>query len=343
MKLFLILAVVIGILFTVFSVANQKKTLVFPLEIFQSDEVRLEMIRMTAWLWVSPERLRSEEMQNMLVRAQEERISTIYVYADDVLAFFPVVKTADPEASARWNEKTKEFIAGAHHSGIKIHALGGAPKWAYRQQHTEALNFFEYILLYNRSVGPEERFDGIQFDIEPYGQDNYPGNETKALQSYMEGVRKILEKYDGVTANSEAPFELGFAVPYWFDGEDKKSIIALEGMEEKKGVSLHLLDMLNTRKDTYMAIMDYRNVADGIDGSIAHARGEMEYAAAFAPNVSIFIGQEITDVLPAKVTFHGKGKEALKTELKKITKAFGRQAVFGGFAIHTLERYVEFE
>lgn len=297
-------------------------------------------IEIAAWLWISPGMLDVGQINQYLDKAEQEHISTIYVYSDDVLSFSSLKKSNDAQASSDWKEKAKVFIFEAHRRGIKVHALGGAPNWAYKEKHLEALDFFDYIISYNESVTSDLSFDGIQFDIEPYGQSNYLGNEVPAMKSFLALVEKIAKKYDDAKVVIGEQFQLGFAVPYWLDGEDKASMLSLDG-KEIRGAVFYLLDILNRRSNTYIAIMDYRNMAEGPDGSIAHARDEIEYGEIFAPNVGIFIGQEITDVLPSKVTFYGKSKEVLNKEMEKIARAFKGKSVFKGFSIHTLEGYIQ--
>lgn len=301
-----------------------------------------KMIEMTAWLWISPSKLTNDQVRRYLDKAEQEQISTIYVYADDVLPFSFSTKNQDVQSSFAWKDKAKSLISEAHSRGIKIHALGGAPNWAYQEKHAEALDFFDYIISYNAEVGSDFSFDGIQFDIEPYGQSDYLGNEIPAMTSFLGLAEKIAKKYDDAGVTLGEQFQLGFAVPYWLDGEDKTSMLSLDG-QEVRGAGFYLLDILNKRRNTYLAIMDYRNTADGSDGAIAHAQGEIEYAEKFASNVDIFIGQEITNVLPPKITFHGKDDVALKKEMKKMIHAFGDKSVFKGFAIHTLESYLDFK
>ena len=88
--------------------------------------------------------------------------------------------------------------------------------------------------------------------------------------------------------------------------------------------------------------MDYRNVAGGDDGIIAHARGLLEYGNRTA--AKIFIGVETSPVsrveLP-KLTFDGRSNAEMEHELALADAAFRAQESYAGFAIHHYVPYRE--
>jgi hypothetical protein len=89
--------------------------------------------------------------------------------------------------------------------------------------------------------------------------------------------------------------------------------------------------------------MAYRNAARGNDGVIAHSRTEVEYAQAKARNVRIIIGQEVTEVEHAKITYYGQTYTELSNEVRYITDEFRGATVLGGIAINDLAGLEEME
>ena len=85
--------------------------------------------------------------------------------------------------------------------------------------------------------------------------------------------------------------------------------------------------------------MDYRNFAHGRDGSIAHAQTEIDYLSDNYPEVGLVIGQETIGAEPEKITFFGKTKTELYSELDKINGAFGLKSPYLGFAIHEYKNF----
>jgi len=88
----------------------------------------------------------------------------------------------------------------------------------------------------------------------------------------------------------------------------------------------------------YVAIMDYRNHAEGSDGILAHAAEELAYADAHGKTV--VIGLETGDAEPAKVTFHGLGPAVLDREMNRAERQFRTSPSFRGFALHHLRTWM---
>ncbi|PZE19603.1 hypothetical protein [Paenibacillus xerothermodurans] len=106
----------------------------------------------TTWLW-NTSLVNSPESRNEILEfAAEQHVSRIYLQVDPDVAV----------------DAYRAFIKQATSLGVQIHALDGAPDWIYldtRHRMTETIN---WVKAYNREVTEEERFTGIQMDIEPY-------------------------------------------------------------------------------------------------------------------------------------------------------------------------------
>ena len=72
----------------------------------------------------------------------------------------------------------------------------------------------------------------------------------------------------------EPNFKLGYAIPSFFDNANR----AVTWGGTNKPAAYHLLDILNTVPNGYIAIMAYREKAEGTNGTIAISNGEVEYS-----------------------------------------------------------------
>jgi hypothetical protein len=132
--------------------------------------------------------------------------------------------------------------------------------------------------------------------------------------------------------------ELGFAVPFWFDGRDgSPGPVPFKGAT--KPAIHHVIDLLKHHRRAYLVVMSYRNVADGADGSIAHARDEFAYARSVGAACGLVVGQQFGDVQPPEVTFHGLDRGDFQRAAERIVEAFGRSPRFRGLAVDDLDAF----
>ncbi len=105
------------------------------------------------------------------------------------------------------------------------------------------------------------------------------------------GVRReeILRRYLELVAESarranEAGLEYAVDIPFWYDAPDEYTYqaVTVEFGGALKPASHHLIDLADG-----VTLMDYRTVAFGADGTVRHAEGELEYAAARGKRVLI--------------------------------------------------------
>jgi hypothetical protein len=138
------------------------------------------------------------------------------------------------------------------------------------------------VIHFNQSVGPEERFVGVRYDNEPYILPEFAGvNKESILDQYME----LLRLSQDLTESGQ--LEFGVDIPFWFDQKNE----FFEPITPYRGRPLTecILDVVDN-----IGIMDYRTSAYGADGVIAHALGELRYAAEKGKKV--FIGLETVEL-----------------------------------------------
>jgi len=246
---------------------------------------------------------------------------TLYLYADDYRGRNPV---QDERAAYQ------ALLGRLHAAGFRVEALLGSfpmKTWEYvlPERDHAARAMLQHILDYNAAVPVPERFDGVQLDIEPHALDSW-NDTTRLALSQMFLTRS--KEWVAMARQAGQAFEIGAAIPFWYDGFE----VEWEGT--KKPMNAHVQDLYD-----YVAVMDYRNRAEGTDGIIAHAREEIAYGSRRGKRV--ILGLETGEAEPAKVTFRHRGPEALAAEMALTERAFTRKTSFSGFAIHHLRSWLE--
>ncbi|WP_185601628.1 Ig-like domain-containing protein [Paenibacillus sp. 598K] len=234
-------------------------------------------------------------------------------------------------------EQLKSFMRWAHARDLQVHALiagGTSPAYmgAYERYHHHAVREMEQIVNYNLSAAANERFDGINVDIEPYISPDFKDSSKFLQGEYLDGLSKMIARRDAAGIN--LPF--GPAIPKWYDTSEQGANIVWNG--QTKWLSEHIQDISD-----YISIMDYRDTADGTAGIIAGAAGEMAYAELIGKPDSVVIGVETLDIAnsgdPETITFWEEGRLHMEAELDKVYTAFDPSSAFGGIAVHHYDSY----
>lgn len=260
----------------------------------------------------------------------QDAITTLYLGVD---RYYGVDMLEDER------ERVGDFVSWAHKQGFAVHALiaGGTkpPHFgAFEQYHDTAIREVETIINYNLASNQDEQFDGINIDIEPYIASEFK-TEAPSLQiQYLD----LLEKIMHLKQSADSSLFIGAAIPNWYDSSPYAENITWgprleKGKEETKWLSEHIQDLLD-----YISIMDYRDFAEGSNGMIEKARGEMEYAESIHKPYSVVIGAETKDIAdggdPELITFREEGRTYMEEELTKVSEAMNGYSSYGGIALH---------
>lgn len=252
---------------------------------------------------------------------REHGVDTIYLYADGYQGRNLVA--AQPQAY-------RDFIDRAHRRGFQVYALLGSAhlnteRYILPEHRREALAMLQRVLDYNAHAPISARFDGINLDIEPHLLAQWDdAHREDLLRDFLE----IGAEWMRMKRASGQALPIGPAVPFWFDG------IAVRWRGTVKPASEHLADLYD-----YLALMDYRDHADGRDGIVAHAAREMAYAQAAGKRV--VIGLELGPNELQKVTFHHRSEADLDRAMAATAAAYARSPAFAGFALHHYRSYRE--
>ncbi|GLX02394.1 hypothetical protein [Microtetraspora sp. NBRC 16547] len=283
------------------------------------------------WIW-------EKASYNLVLNSGSRRLletvfapgSTMYLGVD-TYAGRDMIEDARPEL--------RDLVAWAHRRGMKVHATvagGTRPPYlgALSRYRDRAVGEMERVLDYNFSSAPEERFDGINVDIEPYILPWFGSAKPDVQIQWLDTLRAMIARRDA----SGQPLLFGPAVPRWLDTSACCTDIPYAGTT--RTMSEHIQDMTD-----YIAIMDYRDQADGSAGIIAQAEGEIAYAERIGKPLSVVVGVETLDIAtsgdPSSITFREEGRDAMEVELVKVYKAFSGSAAFAGVALHHYDSYRE--
>lgn len=273
----------------------------------------------------------------MLQYAQSQKINVLYVSIDEYIDIIENRNAALRKLREKeFTTNLRALVREASGRNIKIQALAGNATWANSTYRYIPIRLLEYVVSYNEKSTKEERLDGIQFDIEPYAQKSFSdkNNQEEILRNYLVLADGLIKKAPA----GDLRLKIGFAIPIWYDNQTR-DLPLVAWKDRRKPVGEHLFDILNKYNGSYVAIMDYRNKPEGKNGAIAHANHEFIYAAKYAPQVKIIIGQETDNIMPSHITFYGMNKVDLKDAVSKIEKAFRGYDQLQGFAIHDFDSY----
>ncbi|CAH0311329.1 hypothetical protein SRABI118_04803 [Massilia sp. Bi118] len=245
-------------------------------------------------------------------------IGTIYLYADASRGRNLIA--SQPQAYRR-------LLRRMHASGLKVYALLGSgylntERYVLPRHREDALAMLQRVLDYNKAAAPEERFDGINLDIEPHILAEWSTRKMELLANFVEMSDALMR----LKAASGQALPMGPAIPFWLDG------IQLDWKGQRKPVSQHVQDIYD-----FVALMDYRDHADGGDGLVSHAMDELSYGEAIGRPV--MIGIETMPNALKKVSFHHLGEADLERELAATSRSVGRMRSFGGYVVHHYAAY----
>lgn len=245
-------------------------------------------------------------------------ITTVYLYADSFRERNDIVD--DPK-------RYKTVIKRLHGAGLQVYALLGSgylqtERYILPAFRAPAVAMARRIFDYNAKAESDERFDGINLDIEPHILDEWPAKKFELLGHFLDMSAAIMAE----KRRYGQAIEIGPAIPFWWDG------IELSWQGKRRHVSEHAQELYD-----YVALMDYRDHAQGPDGLISHASDEMAYGLKAGKRV--LVGVETTPNEIQKVSFNHLTEADMERELGATEAHFRNQKAFGGFVVHHYRGY----
>ena len=273
------------------------------------------------WIWEGESYAMLEDdaaARTAIAFLEDKAIGTAYVYADayegrNLIATQP----------ARY----RTLVRRMHAAGLKVQALLGSgylhtERYLLPEHRRAAQAMLQRVLDYNAAAAPEERFDGVSLDIEPHILDAWSSRKMELLGDFLDMSDALMRQKNAVAPG----LPMGPAIPFWYDG------IPIEWKGRRKPMNEHVQDLYDT-----VALMDYRDHAEGGDGIVSHARDELDYGAKVGKPV--VIGVETMPNAIRKVSFHHLREGDMERELAATARAVAGARGFGGFAIHHYAAY----
>ncbi|NCO38856.1 MAG: hypothetical protein AUJ96_29010 [Armatimonadetes bacterium CG2_30_66_41] len=232
------------------------------------------------------------------------------------------------------SDALRAFLHLAHSRGMRVHGLFGDAGWAMPENHHEALAWLDRVGdFHHNSEGALERFDGVQWDVEPYVLKEWKTDPKALGRGYLGLIQKLLERHEKIAGGT--PFEFGLAIPFWWDRDGPDSVFVsaggtespllgclLQEFAERPGVAVHL------------AAMAYRTHALGPNSSTAISQREIDTAERCRGNVRVWVGLESTKTEPASITFYGGTWAALANAAAQVDRFFAGRKSYAGVALH---------
>jgi hypothetical protein len=264
---------------------------------------------------------------------------TVYADLGEYLDAADQPESRSQRRKLRWlTGELRRFVARASRVGVAVHGVAGGPNWTAESHRYLGPRLLELVADYNAEATPDERLQGVQFDIEPYVDPGFWEDAEGSLQDYLATIQGIVDAYQEVREwpGSEG-LALGFAIPFWFDGTPEAPEVDFRGT--RQAATFHLIDLLGGLPEAYVVVMAYRNVAGGPDGSIEHVRSEFEYASRVGAACGIVVGQEFTPVTPEKLSFWWTGRAAFRQAAEELVAAYGQLPQFRGISVDDMDAY----
>jgi hypothetical protein len=252
---------------------------------------------------------------DVLDRLGEDGINALYLYADSWQGRSPIV-----DEPGLYDTLIRE----AHGRGFRVEALLGSKylgtnRYVMPDKRDEARAMLERVLAYNRSAEEAARFAAIQFDIEPYTLPEWKTDQNEVAEYFAEAA----QEWSRIVRDADSSVGIGAAIPFWF-----------EKVELGEGTLVaSLMEVFD-----YVALMAYRDKAEGRDGIIAHSRYEVEAAGRLGRKV--IVGVETDQTSLDKLTFLEEGRSALDAALGRVSEEFRGSDGYAGVAVHHLRSYL---
>jgi len=218
----------------------------------------------------------------------------------------------------KYAEGFARFLREAHDSDLKVEYLSGIGHHVNEKERNIMLSELDMILDYNQSRPPEERWDGINYDVEPHSIPEWRSDPSAVWTRMDSLLREVRLRVDQHLQENPSDFKLGFDIPTSHTRERLQDIF--ESMD-------------------YVGLMNYHDRPQNI---IKMARSTLEAAESTGKKVKIYV----ESMAPTKAwgvgnsnTFAEEGHQYLEHALDQVFLEFRNHPAFGGFGYHQLQTY----
>jgi hypothetical protein len=265
---------------------------------------RTPNIEKGTWIWDTS--IVATRQQQILDFAQKHQVTTIYLYIDQ---------------DSVSQQAYRSFIESADRRRIKVEALAGDPSWTLRANQDRIRQFIAWVNNYNAAAEPNQRFQGLHFDIEPYLLDEWETNNRLVLNNWMQSLRFAAKQAKGTG------LKLTLDVPFW--------IHKLTVPDTGEPFGSWLLSQFDC-----LVLMDYRNFALGDDGIVRNAEAIVQEATSLGKEaiVAVDTGKSKES---KRTTFYSLSLSAMEEQLKLADRQLSRYSGYKGIAVHDYANWLK--
>ncbi|MBD0384223.1 hypothetical protein [Paenibacillus sedimenti] len=248
------------------------------------------------WLWDTSLINTSAGRNDILQFAKSQRIGRIFLQVNPAVA----------------QSAYRSFIKKASGYGIQVNALDGAPNWALPENRHKITDLVHWVKTYNASALVNERFAGIQVDIEPYLLPEWTADQNAVAVNWQQSLA-----YFNELVKMDSTLTTAAAVPFWLD-----SIQLPDGSGSLSEAIMAVLDET--------ALMSYRDQAQDV---VALAAEEIATGDRLGKKVWISVETNPAPDTPY-ITFYEEGKAELERQLALIDSMLQGHPSYSGIAVH---------
>jgi len=206
----------------------------------------------------------------------------------------------------------RSFLKDAHARGLRVEFLTGDPSWATPAGLPAAIGTINTILAFNKAGAAGERYDGFQYDVEPY---SLPGWPSVAIE---QGSVELLVKSNAAIKASGQHLILTSCIPRWY------------GQAQFNFLDRQIID-----NSDEIVVMDYVTTVGQL---VNDPQDILSYATK--KGKPVWLGVETTPLPDTPTTsFFGKSNAQMEDVLTQGVPALKLQPSFHGYAIHQYAYY----
>jgi hypothetical protein len=229
---------------------------------------------------------------------------------------------------------TRAFLKRAHARSLRIHALFGDPSHTLKAKHAIVFASADGVIAFNRDGPADSRFDGVHLDIEPHGLPQWKKADLTQKGDLLSQFVEVNHQAATRTHATDPRLVYGADIVFWLDktNADGKAAYPVTFQGVTKDAAKHLLDVVDQ-----VAIMSYRNTAEGPNGIIALVAKTIEYADT--GRAKVFVGVKMADIGPKMESFYGQTGSQMMAALQPVEKTYRPHSGYAGLAFFMFEAF----
>lgn len=232
-------------------------------------------------------------------------------------------------------DELRAFLEDAHYNGFRIYYLTGDASWATSSGRNIGEARVDEVIMFNNDGSFDERFDGVQFDVEPYLLEEWGTNTQDIWNEYITLLTNCQNKINSYNIANTHKMEFGVAIPFWYDEDD---------MDPEVKHNPAVTNPLDIQKIVdYVSIMAYRDDACGPAGIITLVQGEIANGITLGKEDSVEIIVETKNLGKENnnLTFFEEGFIYMEEQLEYVDNEFinEEKISYRGISIHHYDTY----